>query len=78
MVAARAADRQCRVSNPFMAAACHLAGVTSLAPAADEPMRGARGGRGSMPALPLQSGRCCCSMYWRTMAIGAPPQDAAK
>ena len=25
-----------------------------------------------------QSGVRCCSMYWRMMLIGAPPQDAAK
>jgi plasmid stability protein len=25
-----------------------------------------------------QSGVRCCSMYWRIMLIGAPPQDAAK
>jgi hypothetical protein len=24
------------------------------------------------------SGVLCCSMYWRMMLIGAPPQDAAK
>jgi len=24
------------------------------------------------------SGVCCCSMYWRVIAIGAPPQEAAK
>lgn len=23
------------------------------------------------------SGVCCCSMYWRMIAIGAPPHDAA-
>ena len=22
----------------------------------------------------FQCGVCCCSMYWRTMEIGAPPQ----
>ena len=22
----------------------------------------------------FQRGVCCCSMYWRTMEIGAPPQ----
>ena len=26
----------------------------------------------------FQCGVCCCSMYWRTMEIGAPPQLEAK
>ena len=26
----------------------------------------------------FQCGVCCCSMYCRTMEIGAPPQDEAK
>jgi len=25
-----------------------------------------------------QSGVFCCSMYWRTMLMGAPPQEEAK
>lgn len=30
-------------------------------------------------AKPSLHGRvCCCSMYWRTMEIGAPPHEAAK
>jgi hypothetical protein len=38
----------------------------------------APGERGSMPHSPDSVRSRCCSMYWRTMAIGAPPQDAAK
>ncbi len=30
------------------------------------------------PAARFQCGVCCCLMYWRAMASGAPPQLAAK
>lgn len=52
-----------------------------------DPVRGKprRLGRGriaqtswSHPVAQVQCGVFCCSMYWRTMAIGAPPQLEAK
>ncbi len=30
------------------------------------------------PAARFQCGVCCCSMYWRAMASGAPPELTAK
>ena len=34
---------------------------------------------GFSPGSSVQAGTaCCCSMYWRRISIGAPPQDAAK
>ena len=48
----------------------------------DKPWPSGRGGiaRTAQPSfgLAVQRGVCCCSMYWRTMEIGAPPQDEAK
>jgi len=50
-----------------------------------DPVRGnprrLRAGKDSahgVAVLGLQCGVCCCSMYWRTMEIGAPPQLEAK
>ena len=51
-------------------------------PVRDKPWPSGRGriARTARPSLRLavQRGVCCCAMYWRTMEIGAPPQDEAK
>ena len=55
---------------------------SKLTPVRDKPRRSGRGriARTAQPSLVFgfQCGVCCCSMYWRTMEIGAPPQEEAK
>ena len=42
------------------------------------PLRAGKDSADGIAVLGYQCGVCCCSMYWRTMEIGAPPQDEAK
>lgn len=42
------------------------------------PFRAGKDGAGGVAVLGFQCGVCCCSMYCRTMEIGAPPQEDAK
>ena len=49
-------------------------------PVRDKPRRSGKDSADGVAVLAFasQCGVCCCSMYWRTMEIGAPPQLEAK